>query len=166
MKLQFWDTAGQEKFRSVAKGYFRNANGCIVVYDVNNRLSFKSTQFWIDQFESGSKVYDSSCPIKPILVLGNKTDMDVKYKQISKEELESFAEDHSVMIDEVSAKKNSGRQVHRAIDMLVENLIMACKQMILNSRICKDLESNLRKIMFLESKRRAKLQKLALRFEF
>ena len=97
-----------------------------MVYDVNNRLSFKSTQFWIDQFESGSKVYDSSTPIKPILVLGNKTDMDVKYKQISKEELESFAEEHSVMIDEVSAKKNSGRQVHRAIDMLVENLIMAC----------------------------------------
>lgn len=131
MKLQFWDTAGQEKFRSVAQGYFRNANGCIVVYDVNNRMTFKSVEYWIKQFQGGSKVFDPSISVKPILVLGNKTDMDVKYKQISKEELEQFGEENSLIVDEVSAKKNAKRQVHRAIDKLVENLVLACKFLFL-----------------------------------
>ena len=39
-KVQVWDTAGQERFRSISQAYFRNAHGCIAVYDVTNKKSF------------------------------------------------------------------------------------------------------------------------------
>ncbi len=39
-KVQVWDTAGQERFRSVSQAYYRNAHGCIAVYDVTNKESF------------------------------------------------------------------------------------------------------------------------------
>ena len=40
VKLQVWDTAGQESFRSITRGYYRSAAGAILVYDVTNRDSF------------------------------------------------------------------------------------------------------------------------------
>ena len=42
-KVQVWDTAGQERFRSVSAAYYRNAQGCIAVYDVTNHDSFTAT---------------------------------------------------------------------------------------------------------------------------
>jgi small GTP-binding protein len=44
IKVQIWDTAGQERFRSVTQSYFRNADGCIAVYDINSRTSFESLE--------------------------------------------------------------------------------------------------------------------------
>tara|TARA_B110000305_G_C19079645_1_gene465587 strand:- start:108 stop:512 length:405 start_codon:yes stop_codon:yes gene_type:complete len=44
IKMQIWDTAGQERFRSISQSYFRNAHGCIAVYDVTNRKSFESLE--------------------------------------------------------------------------------------------------------------------------
>ena len=46
-ELQIWDTAGQEKFRSITPLYFRDANGIILVYDVTNPVSFNSLRDWI-----------------------------------------------------------------------------------------------------------------------
>ena len=119
-----WDTAGQEKYRSVAKGYFRNANACIIVYDVNNRMTFKSLEFWMNEFQEGSKMFDKDIEKKPILVLGNKIDVDDSYKQIAKEELEKFGQDNGVIVEEVSAKKNAGKQIQRAIDKLMDFLVV------------------------------------------
>ena len=42
VKMQIWDTAGQERFRSISQSYFRNAHGCIAVYDVTSRASFEA----------------------------------------------------------------------------------------------------------------------------
>ena len=39
--LQIWDTAGQERFQSLGVAYYRGADACILVYDVNNFLSFQ-----------------------------------------------------------------------------------------------------------------------------
>jgi Ras-related protein Rab-1A len=44
VKMQIWDTAGQERFRSISQSYFRNAHGCIAVYDVTSRASFESLE--------------------------------------------------------------------------------------------------------------------------
>ena len=42
IKIQFWDTAGEEKYRAMAESYYRNSHGAIVVYDISNENSFKS----------------------------------------------------------------------------------------------------------------------------
>ena len=77
-------------------------------------------KFWLEEFETNSKKFDENLPKKPILVLGNKSDFDVKFKQISTEELEKFAEENKTISKEVSAKKNSGKEIHNAINELID----------------------------------------------
>ena len=53
MKLQIWDTAGQDRFRNIVSTFYRNAHAIIVVYDVTELMSFKSMEMWfreIDRF--------------------------------------------------------------------------------------------------------------------
>ena len=47
-RIQIWDTAGQENFRSIARAYYKNSVCACVVYDITNRNSFNSIQSWID----------------------------------------------------------------------------------------------------------------------
>jgi len=46
IKLQIWDIAGQERFRTAVAGYYRGALGVILVYDVTNRQSFQNIGYW------------------------------------------------------------------------------------------------------------------------
>ena len=48
VKAQLWDTAGQEKYRSIVMAHYRKAAGALVVYDITNRASFDSVKFWIE----------------------------------------------------------------------------------------------------------------------
>jgi len=70
IKLQLWDTAGIEKFRSVASSFYRNAKGIIIVYDVDNKQSFNNTQKWFDYIKEYAP-YDAICTL-----VGNKTDLN------------------------------------------------------------------------------------------
>jgi small GTP-binding protein len=69
VELQIWDTAGQEKFRSLGPIYFRNAIGALVVYDVTNRQSFEDIEEWISAFSEVAE------PGALIVLIGNKSDI-------------------------------------------------------------------------------------------
>ena len=72
IKLQIWDTAGNEQFRSITTAYYRGAMGIILVYDVTNERSFESLKItWIKNFEQ----YASVGAVK--MMIGNKVDMEV-----------------------------------------------------------------------------------------
>ena len=51
IKLNIWDTAGQETFKSITRSYFRNSSGVILVYDITNRKSFISLQNWLEDIK-------------------------------------------------------------------------------------------------------------------
>ena len=51
-KLQIWDTAGQEKFSSLTKGFFRNTDGILLVFDLTNNKSFNNIKKWINEVEN------------------------------------------------------------------------------------------------------------------
>ena len=85
-------------------------------------------KFWLEEFENNSKNFDPALPKKPVLILGNKSDFDTKFKQISTDELEKFAEENKMISREVSAKKNSGKQIQTAINDLI-NLIAELSKM-------------------------------------
>lgn len=71
--LQIWDTAGQERFQSLGVAFYRGSDCCVLVYDVNNRESFKSLHQWMQEFLIHAGPDD---PEKfPFLVLGNKVDL-------------------------------------------------------------------------------------------
>lgn len=95
-KLQIWDTAGQEAFRSITKSYYRGTIGCLMVYDVTNRTSFESLEFWILDLK---KYCD---PNTVITLVGNKSDL--ADRQVSTEEGNIFAAKHGIGFFETSAK--------------------------------------------------------------
>jgi small GTP-binding protein len=97
VKLQIWDTAGQEKFRSITKAYYRGAHGILVVFDVSRRETFNQTRMWIDSIRESSA---DSNPIDVILV-GNKCDLE---RCVTTEEAEDLAKQFQIPYYETSAK--------------------------------------------------------------
>ncbi len=51
VKIQFWDTAGQEQYRAIANAYYKNAHGAILVYDISNKNSFENTTNWLEELK-------------------------------------------------------------------------------------------------------------------
>ncbi len=79
IQLQLWDTCGQERFRSIAKSYFRRADGVVLMYDVTCEQSFLNVRDWIQS------INDISDRNIPIIIIGNKTDLrDDKNSSYSK----------------------------------------------------------------------------------
>ena len=74
VKLQIWDTCGQERFRALTRSYYRNADAIIIVYDITSAKSFENAKIWIKEVE---QYVDSS--VLAVLV-GNKSDLYVNRK--------------------------------------------------------------------------------------
>ena len=102
ISLDIWDTAGQEKYKSLTKFFYKDAAVAILVYDVTNRKSFESMKnFWYGQIQDfGSK--------NIILgVAGNKCDMYEK-EEVNENEGKEFAESIGAFFEITSAKNNTG----------------------------------------------------------
>lgn len=102
IEIQIWDTAGQEKFRSLGPIYFRNSLGAVVVYDVTNRHSFDNLETWINSFQ------DVAGTNTVVTVVGNKCDMPQAEVQIPESEAEKWAEMHGYEAFRTSAKTGAG----------------------------------------------------------
>jgi len=94
---QVWDTAGQEKFRTITPVYYRKVDGVVMVYDITDRNSFESINYWMKNLKDNA---DSN--IKVILV-GNKFDLADK-RAVTKEEGDNLAESYGLKFMEASAK--------------------------------------------------------------
>ena len=77
-KLQIWDTAGQEKYRSVTRGFYKNSVCGFVVYDITKKDTFKRVIPWIEECKSNSSKQIT------IILLGNKTMKKTKTKKTKK----------------------------------------------------------------------------------
>jgi small GTP-binding protein len=99
VKLQVWDTAGQEKFRVITKTYYRNAAGIIIAYDVTNGESFVNTKRWIDEVKNNCG--DDGVPI---VLVGNKCDSPSKVVTLNDQE--EYAKLMKLTFFETSAKEN------------------------------------------------------------
>ncbi|KAK7199808.1 Ras-related protein RAB2B [Novymonas esmeraldas] len=97
VKLQIWDTAGQESFRSITRSYYRGASGALLVYDVTRRDTFTHLQSWLEDAKANANT------ALVIMLIGNKCDLDSK-RQVSKEEGEAFARRNGLVFMETSAK--------------------------------------------------------------
>ncbi len=97
MRLQIWDSAGQERFRSLIPSYIRDSSVAVVVYDISNVASFANVSRWIADVrnERGSDVV--------IMLVGNKTDLTGK-RQVSTEEGERKATEEGALFIETSAR--------------------------------------------------------------
>ena len=96
IKLNIWDTAGQEKFRSVSRAYFRNAVGALLVFSFTDQGSFDELDSWLNDLQV------LSVPNAVILLVGNKTDL-VDSRRVSSGDAESYAERNGIEFIETSA---------------------------------------------------------------
>lgn len=103
IKLDIWDTAGQEKYRSLISGYFKNSLGCVLVFDLTQPKCFDGiTQIWLDMInrESPSNI----CKV----LLANKVDLINEKETISDEMLKQLETETKIKCFKTSAKTGEG----------------------------------------------------------
>ncbi len=117
-RVYFYDTTGQEKYKSISLNMIKNANGIILMYDITKRKSFDSINEWI---ESVKNVKGSNFPL---ILLGNKIDEEDQ-REVDKNEGEKLANDNNIDFFEISNK--DGVNINEAALNII-NKILAYKQ--------------------------------------
>jgi len=117
-RIQIWDTAGQENFRSITRAYYKNSVCALVVYDISSRDSFNNVMSWIEDCKNQS-------PKTIFIVLvGNKCDLEDK-RQVTYEEGKELADKNELLFFESSAKDginvddifvNSAKEISKKLD--------------------------------------------------
>ena len=116
-RVQIWDTAGQENFRSITKAYYKNSVCAMVVYDITNDNSFKHVQNWIED------IRNQSSKTVLIILVGNKIDLEDK-RVISYDEGNEFAMKNGIIFGETSAKTGVGIEeiFYKSIKEIIKNM--------------------------------------------
>ena len=113
IKLQLWDTSGQERFRSLTQRILKDANGIAFVYDLTSKKSFDGVKSWLKDVE------DNGPHLEKILI-GNKCDLEGK-REVAKEKAEKLATKKDIPLFDTSAKLNM--RVTEAFDSLVKLIL-------------------------------------------
>ena len=104
VRLQIWDTCGQEEYRSLIQNFYRNSSLAIIVYAIDNMKSFENLEIWLNEI----KIQRS--PDVKIFLIGNKTDLEDK-REVPTEKGKKFAEDNNInLFLETSAKTGDNVQ--------------------------------------------------------
>ncbi|KAI4688904.1 Rab GTPase ypt7 [Alternaria hordeiaustralica] len=102
--MQLWDTAGQERFQSLGVAFYRGADCCVLVYDVNNSKSFDTLDSWRDEFLVQASPMDPES--FPFVVIGNKIDVEESKRMISSKRAMTFCQSKGgIPYFETSAKE-------------------------------------------------------------
>ncbi|KAI9821009.1 MAG: hypothetical protein M1826_000788 [Phylliscum demangeonii] len=102
--MQLWDTAGQERFQSLGVAFYRGADCCVLVFDVNNSKSFETLEGWRDEFLIQASPRDPES--FPFVVLGNKIDVEENKRMVSSKRATAFCQSKGgIPYFETSAKE-------------------------------------------------------------
>ena len=115
IKLRLVDTAGQEKFKSVAKSYYKNSDGVLFVFDINNVESFENISEWIQCFEDNHTGKDNI----PRFLIGNKSDLEHK---VTEEEINKFLEKHNNKYKFVSTSALDNINIDKVFQDIAEEI--------------------------------------------
>jgi small GTP-binding protein len=113
-KIQIWDTAGQECFKSIARGYYKNSVCALIVYDITKLDSFNNVITWVEECKR-----NGPSTITMVLV-GNKIDLEDK-RVVSYEEGKDFAERNNMLFYETSAL--NGKNIDKLFKETLEKII-------------------------------------------
>ena len=98
LKLQIWDTCGQEVYKSLISNFYRNSSLALILYAINNKDSFQHAETWLNDLKNQAN------PNVRVFLVGNKSDLENE-RVISKEEGERFKEEKKLdKFIETSAK--------------------------------------------------------------
>ena len=114
VRIQIWDTAGQETYRSITRTYYKSSTCAFIIYDITDRKSFSNITSWLNECKE-------MC-YKDILIclVGNKTDLEEK-RAVQRVKGERFAEDNGLLFFETSAK--SGKNIEEMFNKCTEEIV-------------------------------------------
>ena len=120
VKLQIWDTAGQEKYMSLNKNILQRVQGIILMYDITQRESFERLNIWL-------KIIKQMINDIPIILVGNKLDEEKDEENgrlVEYSEGEAFAKDHQFQFFEASALNgtNIDEVFNNISELIIKNL--------------------------------------------
>ena len=96
VRIQIWDTAGQEAFRSITRSYYKSSTCAFIVYDITEKKTFYDVTSWLQ--DCRDMCYKNIL----IYLIGNKCDLEDK-RQVTEEEGREFAEENNLVFFETSA---------------------------------------------------------------
>ena len=114
VKLQIWDTAGEERFKNIISSYYRRASGILLLYNITDRESFESLNSWLIDIEKNTK--KDVCKI----LVGTNCDLEDERK-VTYQEGKEFATKNGMKFIEVSVENNIN--INEAFDILLEDIM-------------------------------------------
>ena len=132
-QIDLFDTAGQERYKSISLNTVKNADGIILMYDITNQKSYDSISEWMEKI---SENLESDIPI---ILIGNKCDLN-KERIISKEEGKELSNKYQLSFFETSNK--TGENVEEAVLDLINKIIKTKKNDIADKEKSIELNKN------------------------
>lgn len=115
VKFFIWDTAGQEKFRSICKMYYRGAKACLCVCDVTDKKSFDDIEYWVNS------VRESASDDVKIILLANKTDLNQSFWKVTEKEINEKAE--KLGIEYLLTSSITGANITKSFEILGDHYV-------------------------------------------
>ena len=125
-KFKIFDTAGQERYKSISTTTIQISDGFLLVFSVCDKESFEHISYWINSIEEKVDIKE-----KVMILIGNKIDIDERI--VTHEEAVDFAKEHKIKYFETSAK--TGFQIKESFKQLYEDIYNLNKQLGKNENI-------------------------------
>ena len=114
VRIQIWDTAGQEKYKAITKNLFLKVMGALILYDITDESSFEKLKTWV------STIKEECGRHMQMIIVGNKSDLD-EQRKTDKEDAMNFAKEQNIEYIECSSK--TGENVLKAVSLLCEKIL-------------------------------------------
>ena len=132
IKLICWDTAGQEKYRSIISNYYKDICGILLVYDITNMRSFNNLEYWLQEIRKYNVCTDHK---HPILLIGTKKDLEEK-RRVSYKDALRFATNHGLFFVETNALDPV------SLDNVMESYLSNVFHLALTTTSCRGIKKN------------------------
>lgn len=119
IKIQLWDTAGSERYRSLTRAFYRDAVGFLLVFDLTKELSFLNVQYWINELK-----LNSYCDDPDIILVGNKLDL-VENRVIDFKRAQDLVENNECQcMDYIETSALNGENINAALEQLLNRVML------------------------------------------
>ena len=115
IRLQIWDSCGQERFNALTRSYYRNTHVFVICYDITSNVSFENAKIWIKEVEK----YVDRPVIK--MLIGTKSDLE-ELRRVSYNDGKKYADSLNIKFYETSSKDNSKDISKESIKQIFENV--------------------------------------------